>query len=152
SGATTICADNSGAPLSGQYSKAQGIKWTTTGTGSFLPSEVDLNPTYYPSPADFSSGNIQIQLSTTGNGVCPPATADIAVTVKPAPVIDAGTDKVVCADNPPVNVSGTVANAAGGMWSSSGSGSFSPDPTLLDVTYNPSVADIDTGTVWLYFT
>lgn len=152
SDATTICADNSGAPLSGQYSKAQGIKWTTTGTGSFLPSDVDLNPTYYPSPADFTSGNIQIQLSTTGNGVCPPATTDIAVTVKPAPVIDAGTDKVVCADNPPVNVSGTVVNAAGGIWSTSGSGSFSPDPSLLNVTYNPSLADIDTGTVRLYFT
>ncbi|GAL87707.1 CHU large protein [Sporocytophaga myxococcoides] len=152
SSAATICADNSGAPLSGQYSKAQGLKWTTTGTGNFLPSDVDLNITYYPSPADFSSGNIQIQLSTTGNGVCPPATADIAVTVKPAPVIDAGTDKVVCADNPSVNINGTVANAAGGIWSSSGTGSISPDPTLLNVTYYPSDTDIASGKVQLYFT
>jgi hypothetical protein len=39
--------------------------------------------------------------------------------------------------------------ATGGAWSSSGTGTFAPNATTLNATYNPSAADILAGTVTL---
>src|SRR5690606_2195585 len=48
-----------------------------------------------------------------------------------------------------VALSGVVSNAGGGIWSSSGTGSFSPVNTNLNATYIPSAADTAAGSVTL---
>jgi gliding motility-associated-like protein len=51
-----------------------------------------------------------------------------------------------------VQLNGSIIIAGGGVWSSSGSGTFSPSPSQLNATYNPSAADIKSGLVTLKLT
>lgn len=53
------------------------IHWTSTGSGSFSPSDTSLNPVYIPSAADYSSGHIYIVAVTTG--ACNPVTDSLKV-------------------------------------------------------------------------
>src|SRR6185503_17898054 len=64
----------------------------------------------------------------------------------------AGNNQTVCANNANVNLSGSVTIASGGIWSTSGTGSFSPNNTQLNATYVPSNADITAGSFTLTLT
>ena len=62
----------------------------------------------------------------------------------------AGCNQTICAGSSTAALGGSVGGGAtGGVWSSSGTGTFSPDTTTLNATYNPSPADITAGTVTL---
>lgn len=95
---------------------------------------------------------ITFTLTSTGNGVCSPVTSQTQVTVTPAPVINAGPDITVCSDVSDVQLNGSVSIATGGIWSSSGSGSFSPSPLALNARYIPSPADKAAGSVSITIT
>ena len=62
---------------------------------------------------------------------------------------DAGADGVVCMDQLPIQLSGTVTNATTGQWSG-GTGTFSGSG--LNMQYVPSAADIAAGSVQLTLT
>jgi gliding motility-associated-like protein len=68
------------------------------------------------------------------------------VTISDAPRVNAGSDQSVCAsDDVSVNLSGEVTTASGIIWTSSGSGKFSPSNTSLNVTYIPGALDKTNG-------
>ena len=79
------------------------------------------------------------------------ASCSFNVTVAPAITVNAGIDQSVCSSALPVSVSGTVANATGGVWTTSGTGTFA-NANALSTTYSPSAADITAGIVTLRLT
>lgn len=146
------CANNPDVSLAGSVTIASGGIWSG-GTGSFSPSNTDLNATYTPSAAEIAAGTVTLTLTTTGNGTCNPEMDDVVITIDPVPVVDAGADQVICVDNLNVILSGSVSGITNtGIWTTSGSGIFVPNATTLSATYVASSADSIAGTVTLTLT
>ncbi len=85
------------------------------------------------------------------------ATAESGVTVtvssNPAPTASAGGNQTITAGSATAALGGAVGGgASGGIWTSSGSGTFSPNATTLNATYDPSADDISAGAVTLTLT
>jgi gliding motility-associated-like protein len=142
-----ICADSNGVQLAGSSTIAGGVKWTSSGTGIFTPSALIANATYIPSNADTTAKNITLTLTTTNNATCKAVSDQTLLTIAPKPVVNAGIDRTVCADVDQLLLGGTVANATGGSWTSSGSGIFSPTSSTLNPNYTPSPNDLTAGSV-----
>jgi PKD repeat protein len=74
------------------------------------------------------------------------ATTSLPLTVQAAPVVDAGLSQVVCASTACVPLTGTVTGGSStGVWTTTGSGSFSPSDTDLAACYMVSAADTAAG-------
>ncbi|MCA1763163.1 MAG: gliding motility-associated C-terminal domain-containing protein [Flavobacteriales bacterium] len=146
----TVCSNNADVSLSGSVTVATGGTWSG-GAGTFAPGANDLNATYTPTATEIADGSVTLTLTTTGNGSCLPETDEVEITFGPSPVVDAGTDQTVCANNADVSLDGSVSVATGGTWSG-GLGTFSPNANELDATYTPSPAEITAGTVTLTLT
>ncbi|MDG1477690.1 MAG: hypothetical protein P8Q14_11125, partial [Vicingaceae bacterium] len=147
----TLCANNGDAVLNGIIGggATQGL-WTTSGTGGFSPNNTTLNATYIPSPGDLIVGNITLLLTATNS--CNAASDNLTITYTPAPLVDAGADQMICGTNPIIVLAGNVTGATAGIWSTSGSGSFSPTPSTLNASYTASATDINAGSITLYLT
>jgi len=76
------------------------------------------------------------------------ATVDVAVDAKP--VADAGPDQTVCSTAPSVQLAGNISGGTvTGIWTTSGTGTFSPSANQLNGLYIPSGLDRDNGSVKL---
>jgi gliding motility-associated-like protein len=145
-----VCKDTTYIPLSGTVTVATGGTWSTpNGTGSFNPGPGQLNTSYVPSAADTAAGTVTLVLTTTGNGNCN-ASRDTAIVIfTGTPVVTASAADTACAgDAIPLGVSTTTSQ---GVWSTSGTGTFSPDNITLNASYIPSAADAAAGNVTLVF-
>jgi len=154
-GPATICADATGIQLNGTLHVATAAVWTAPAgsTGTFTPHATALNAMYRPTATEIAAGTVTLTLtSTAGNGSCTPATDQIAVIITPTPTVQAGADQIVCADVTGVVLDGQMTVAGGAVWSSSGNGSFTPDATTLNATYQPSFADLLVGKATLTLT
>lgn len=89
---------------------------------------------------------------TTEDGFGCTASSTVDIIVDPLPIVSPGPDLNVCANNASVSLFGSVTNAAGGNWSSSGTGTFSPSTTDLNAGYIPSAADTVAGSVTITLT
>ncbi len=150
----TICVNNLSVNLSGSVSgpTSTGV-WTTSGTGVFVPSNTNLNAVYQASAQDSIAGTVTLTLTSTNNGNCNAVFDDMVITILPAGGANAGADQTVCANNANVSLTGIITgNASGGVWSTSGTGAFSPNNTNLNATYLPSAADIASGSVTITLT
>jgi hypothetical protein len=150
----TVCANNAAVSLNGivSGSTTKG-RWSTAGTGTFLPADTVLNATYYPSPADTSSGSVLLTLTSRENGLCLPVAESITITIGPGVYVDAGSHTTVCANNPNTILSGQAwGSTTTGAWTSTGSGNFSLSANQLNATYIPSAADTTAGSVNLILT
>ena len=138
----TICS-NSQAPLNGIIfnNTTTGI-WTTNGSGTFLPNDSDLNAIYIPSPTDTLVGSVIIGLGSTNNGICNQELDAMTINLTPQPQVDAGPDQIVCAQFSFANLAGSVNGVTTtGIWTTTGSGTFTPNNTDLFATYNLSAQD-----------
>jgi gliding motility-associated-like protein len=162
------CGNTSGILLKGlvyDYSSQSaddiGV-WTTLGTGTFayiiddwgdgfLKSDIFGRDTYYlPSSSDTSSGTVRLVYSSA-NTVCPNLTDTLTVTFLKTPYVEAGQDQFVCKfSSTGFQLNGVVSNSPGFTWSSSGSGTFLPNPFVLNAKYYPSQSDTTSGSVQLY--
>ncbi|WMJ74440.1 gliding motility-associated C-terminal domain-containing protein [Cytophagaceae bacterium ABcell3] len=146
-----VCIDESGVNLSGSISNATGGTWSSTGGGSFLPSNTNLNANYRFSQTDLSNLNVNLVLTTTASGACPPVSDTLNVTITPErPIANAG-PAIICTDEPSIELQGQVTNASGGEWTTSGTGNFS-NPNNLHTEYFPSTEDRNNGNVKLLLT
>src|SRR5207253_10736282 len=75
------------------------------------------------------------------NGGCNPVISTMSITITPGPQANSGLSQTVCANNATISLSGSVSVATGGIWSSSGSGTFVPNTSSLNVLYIASPAD-----------
>ena len=72
------------------------------------------------------------------------------LTVNASATASAGGNQTICASSSTAGLGGSVGGGAtGGLWSSSGTGTFAPNTTTLNATYSPSAGDIAAGTVTL---
>ena len=149
----TICAGGATAGLGGTVGgSATGGTWSSSGTGTFVPDANTLNATYVPSAADMTAGTVTLTLSTTGQlSPCGAATAQATITL--AATASASGNQTICVGSATAGLGGTVGGSAtGGLWTSSGTGSFAPSASALNATYTPSAADITAGGVTLTLT
>ncbi|MDQ3101240.1 MAG: hypothetical protein M3R08_07625, partial [Bacteroidota bacterium] len=148
----TQCANNAIASLNGSISAGATLgTWSTTGSGSFVPNAETLDASYVPTAEDLLDG-VTITLTSTDHGNCVAVADDLVITYIDEPSVAAGADQFVCLENN-VQLNGAVQNGSGtGIWTSSGTGSFSPDATSLNANYVPSTADFTNGNVELTLT
>lgn len=153
-GDVTVCADNLSVPLGGNVSGASTTgTWSTLGSGTFTPSNTDLNAVYHPSPSDSLAGTITLVLTATNTGSCSPATDTMMIFITEPAIVNAGGDQSVCAQGAIVPLGGTVSGGTTtGIWSSNGTGTFTPNNTDLNATYTPSSSDLVNGTVTIVLT
>jgi gliding motility-associated-like protein len=147
----TVCSSSPAAALNGIVSggTTTGI-WSTNGTGSFSPNSQALNATYTPGPADLAFGNVSLILSSTSTGVCPSTSDTMTLRFTRSPVVNAGSDQVLCNSITTASLNGSVAGGTStGIWSTLGSGTFSPNSQTLNASYTPSAGDIAAGMVKL---
>jgi gliding motility-associated-like protein len=123
--------------------------WTSTGSGSFLPSTTTINAKYAPSAADIAAGHVTLTLSSTS--ICFPQQDQVLITFTPAPTVNAGANQTICKNNPAITLNGSVTVATGGLWSG-GAGTYNPNNTTLNAVYTPTAAEIASGTLALTLT
>ena len=139
----TICSTQQSFPLSATATGYTAYAWTTSGTGTFsIPT--NIGTVYAPSAADITAGTVT--LSITASGGCSSKTAVTLITIVPTPTINAGADKTSCGNT---SLNATPTNATTINWTTSGSGTFSPNAQTTDATYMPSAADQSSGSVTL---
>ncbi len=148
-----VCVLAPSVSLSGNISggTTTGI-WSTAGSGTFSPSNTVLNGQYIPSDADRTSGAVTLTLSSTSSDNCTIATSTVNIKFGPVPAVDAGPDQTVCSQGGGVSLNGKVLIPGGGVWTTSGTGTFTPSAAQLDAAYVPSDADIKSGAVTLTLT
>ncbi len=145
------CVDQLGIQLNANVSNATGGTWQTSGTGTFSPNANTLNAAYLPSTADKSNGSVNLTITSTGNGTCLPVQDSKILTITPPPTVNAGINQKICYDNTSVTLDGSVTIATGGIWSTSGTGTFS-NPNSLTATYTPTTTEKNNGKVILTLT
>lgn len=91
-------------------------------------------------------------LVTPVAGSCAGETFQLVVTVNPSATANAGSNQVVCASSPAVNLAGSIGGAATSATWSGGSGTFIPNSTTVNAIYTPSSGEITAGTVTLTLT
>jgi gliding motility-associated-like protein len=150
----TMCANNvTPVSLNGYFNYCLGATWAGGNGGSFGNTAATAT-TYTPSPADISSGQVLITYSSTGSVFgCPNTIDSLYLFFTPAPLVNAGADIVVCANTPKVLLNGSVSGGSTtGVWSSSGSGTFSPNNTSLSSFYHLSTADQAQSSIIIHLT
>jgi len=150
----TICVDNLMVSLAGSISGNTNTgRWTTSGSGSFIPNDTTLNATYKVSSGDSLIGSVTLTLSSTNSLYCLPVSEDMTITILPAGLSNAGLDQTVCANNANVVLNGAISGGATkGKWTTTGTGAFTPNDTTLNATYLPSAFDKTNGLVTLILT
>jgi hypothetical protein len=146
----TLCANNAEVQLLGTITGGNGTAiWTVTGGDGSFNDDTDMNAVYSPGPGDIASGGFYIVLSATNS--CIPVSDSIFVDLTQAPTVNAGNNITIC-NNEEIMLNGTYTIAGGAVWSSNGSGTFTPDETSQSVEYLPSAGDISAGSVTIYYT
>lgn len=142
---TSLCR-NENLKLNGQVSGALGGKWS--GSGTFNPNVYALDAVYVPTSYERMHG-AAITLTTFGPGTCSSQTDTLNISFVPGPIAVAGDNQSLKDTNA---LQGLVKNATGGMWSSSGTGTFSPNPSAMNATYISSPTDLTLPKVTLMLT
>jgi gliding motility-associated-like protein len=132
---------------------AAGAIWSTSGTGTFSPNNTDLNATYTASGSDISSGSIILYLTSTGNGSCNTVIDSMIVMISTGITVSAGTDQNVCISSDSTQLNGNISNGSTtGIWTTLGTGTFSPNDSLLSTYYLYGASDLSAGFVDLVLT
>ncbi|MBL4657803.1 MAG: lamin tail domain-containing protein, partial [Flavobacteriales bacterium] len=148
------CFDGTCLPLSGTVTQGGSTgQWSTLGSGSFVPNDSDLVGCYMPSAADSAAGSVILVLISTNNGTCAAVSDTMVITFGPKAVVDAGPDQTTCTGAGCVTLAGSISGGSStGMWTSMGTGTFTPNDSDLAACYLPSAADDVSGTVTLILT
>ena len=128
---------------------ATGGVWSG-GKGTFSPDANTLNATYTPSAAEIAAGSVTLKLTTTGP--CATVSDSMNILIGASASALAGNDQIICASNPAVKLVGAIGGAPSAVWTTSGTGTFSPDANTLNAVYTPSPEDITAKEVILTLT
>lgn len=127
--------------------------WANNNTSIGLAASGSGNiPTFTTINTGSSLVTANIDVTPTANG-CTGSTLSFLIDVAPAPTVSAGADANVCESNSSFTLNGAFASAASSVtWTTSGSGTFTPDANTLNADYVFSTADINAGSVTLTLT
>ncbi len=145
-----LCNNTSYTVYNASVEGASQFVWTHDGDG-ILTNENTLTPTYIPASTEF--GTVTLTLTATGEEPCGTVSDQMQIVISPAAYAYAGDDLISCQD---VNgiieeilITGAVAkNHTTIEWITEGTGTFD-DASLINPTYTPSIADIESGMVTL---
>lgn len=84
-----VCSNTPDVKLSGKVTIASTARWSSSGTGRFLPSEMDLNATYSLSTSDIASGGVTLTLTSEATPTCNAVQDKMELRVIPAPQLGA---------------------------------------------------------------
>ena len=149
-----ICEGATYSITTASASNNVGVQWSTNGDGTFTGGST-ITPTYTPGPSDNNNGSVILTLVATKNFPCNANAVDqMTLTINKIPVITVINPNVdLCVGDPSYIVTGVIpTNYDNLVWSTSGSGTFSPNNTALAPTYFPSASDYTLGTVTLTLT
>ncbi|HLP12780.1 MAG TPA: PKD domain-containing protein [Flavobacteriales bacterium] len=145
-----ICSNTAVVDLNGSVTGASTTgQWTTTGAGSFSPSDLLLNADYNVSSTDTAVGSIYITLTSTGNGNCNAVQDSLQVTILNKPVITITSSDTVCANLSNFPLTATVTTGFTTTWTETGFGNVVA-PGSLNTSYNVSPIDTANGFVDVY--
>ncbi|HOY20663.1 MAG TPA: hypothetical protein PLC89_25350, partial [Haliscomenobacter sp.] len=152
----TICATDTiylNATLSGV---ANALVWQKNAAfGTFIGSDTSPNAKYVLNATgqQLSSIKFGVMSNDPGGNVCQGGLDTVQIFINPAAYVNAGNDTSICASTISVQLNGSISGAAtSATWTTSGTGTFSPNATTLNATYTPSLADTAANTVILTLT
>ncbi|RLB10690.1 MAG: hypothetical protein DRG27_02555, partial [Deltaproteobacteria bacterium] len=119
------------------------ISWIG-GDGVFANGDTPT-PTYTPGTTDIVTGSVTLTMSVTGTSPCGNTSDDMLLTIDAAPTANAGADSDIC-EGDTYTTSGAATNYASVSWSSSGTGTWTNQTSLVAI-YTPSATDIITGSI-----
>ncbi len=136
----TICMGNS-VPLTGLFGGAATSAVWSGGGGTYIPNNTVSNAVYTPSIAETEAGIVSLTFTTDDpSGPCPAVSDNMALTIRPSPTANAGSEQYVCAGSG-INLAGIIGGSAtSGTWSG-GAGSYSPGNSALNAIYTPTTAE-----------
>ncbi|MEM7163407.1 MAG: PKD domain-containing protein, partial [Bacteroidota bacterium] len=143
-----VCADGQNILLNGTIVGGGAVSWSTTGSGTFTPSNDELIVEYIPSSTDLLVGSVNLILETISGLGCEGGVDTTFIEFDPIPAITPMTDMSICESIDTVMVNGLIENADSIHWSTLGSGNFVLN-NLTDVEYLPSEGDLTNGSVEL---
>lgn len=142
----SICKNNTDTKMNGSVTNASGAFWSG-GTGSFTPSNTDLNAVYKPSAAEITAGKVKLYLTSTGNGLCSPVKDSVTITFTPIPTVNPGVGSSFCSNNATITLNGS--SSTGSVLWKGGTGTFTPNRSTKNAQYIPSASELTAGTVTL---
>ncbi len=140
----TRCKNNlAPIPLTGSVNIGVVSQIWSGGAGAFA-STTSLVTTYSPSALDASAGSVTITLS--GNG-CVPVSDFMVINFTDPPTVTTPPNINVCTNTPTVAISGaTITGGTNtGIWSTNGTGYFSPSDTVFNTNYVLSASELASG-------
>jgi len=147
-----ICESATSVALNGSTDGPGNISWTSSGTGTFNPNNTTPTPNYLPGDGDATAGFVWLYLSVDGNGSCPGRTDSLRLGFDRLPLIDVASSVESCTTTPAVTVTSNVSFEDALLWTSNGTGTFSPNTSATNVVYTPSAAEVAAGTATLTLT
>ena len=150
----SYCKNNVGAvPISGSVFYAAGASWSG-GNGGAFGNPGSLSTTYTPSPADLSADSVILYLTSAGSLFACPADQDtVILQFTPSPNVVAGADLVLCSNQGTINLNGSITGGTTtGVWTTTGTGAFSPSASNPVTDYLVSSGDTAVGTIVLHLT
>jgi len=142
-----VCEDVESIALSGSVEGSDTFTWTSSGNGTFDPSDQDLVTNYIPTQEDIEQGTIQIYLEAEGNAQCPTQIDSLSITFDLLPLITVESNFDACVTDPDIEIAADVDFANSFIWTTEGDGSFSPDVSSETVTYIAGANDISGGSL-----
>lgn len=145
----SVCANNSSIELNGIISNSGDGIWTSNTNGSFTDAS-QLSTNYTLSSTEILNGSVALTLTSLVSGVCTAVNDVINISISNSPIVNAGADIYVCSGFNIANLAGNISSAANtGMWTSLGTGSFSPLADVLTCDYILSDQDTISGSIFL---
>ena len=145
----TICETTASYQIEGATAQNYtSVHWTTSGTGTFS-NMFALNPIYYPSSQDISSGTVTLTLTAVTPSPCAPITDQFVLTIVSQATIGLD-DQTICTGST-VTLAPLVQHATGYSWITSGDGTFT-STSIMNPVYTPGSLDIAAGSVTLTLT
>jgi autotransporter-associated beta strand protein len=148
-----ICGTIPNVTLAGSFGGGASSATWSGGAGTFSPNNTTTNATYGPTAEEIAAGQIRLTLTTDDpGGACAPAVGDVEITFNRTATVNTGPGQTITAGNN-VKLAGSVGGtASSGAWTTSGTGTFSPNNTSMNATYIPTSGDIAAGQVTLTLT
>ena len=134
----TIC-QNDANPATLDGSGSAGGTWTCAGCAATITNPNSLTAAYTPAASDINQTRT-FTYSIPASGGCPAVSDAVNIHFNPAPDVTITTPTTHCGNSMSISLTGSVTNATGLIWTSSGTGSFS-NPTGTSTTYSISSAD-----------
>ncbi|MCF8366760.1 MAG: T9SS type A sorting domain-containing protein [Bacteroidales bacterium] len=148
-GTDQLICETEAATLIGEAENYSSLLWETSGDGTFDNPDF-ISTSYYPGTNDIDLGIVELSLTGASFALCQDASASMMLTIKHAPLADAGTDQSVC-ESEFVQLAGEAQFYTSASWATNGDGTFS-DIADLNAVYYPGTGDLASGNIVLCLT